>query len=133
MHPIITPKTELLIIGNYPSTISIEKQQYYANPSNDFWRVMSLALNQGLELDYEKRINTLLENKIGLWHLQKETIDNVLNDLPMLRTILGEGREAYNELMTLQLNTNIEYLPSTKAINRRISLQEKADIIRQYL
>ncbi|MEZ5335732.1 MAG: DNA-deoxyinosine glycosylase [Methanolobus sp.] len=48
------------------------KNQYYANPRNQFWKLMSSVLNVNLEsLEYAIKIETLLQHKIGLWDTLK--------------------------------------------------------------
>jgi hypoxanthine-DNA glycosylase len=48
--------TEILILGAFPSEESLSKAQYYANPSNDFWKLMGAVLDKPLAtLPYEAR------------------------------------------------------------------------------
>ena len=34
--------------GTLPSDVSLAKGQYYANPSNDFWKLVGQVLNQNV-------------------------------------------------------------------------------------
>ena len=43
-------------------------EQYYANPGNDFWRLIGAALNQPFDgLSYESKVELLKGSRIGLW------------------------------------------------------------------
>ena len=43
-------------------------EQYYANPGNDFWKLVEAALNQNLDgLLYEEKLGLLKAHRIGLW------------------------------------------------------------------
>src|SRR5579862_986741 len=50
LAPVIDSKTEILILGTLPSDVSLAKGQYYANPNNDFWKLMGAVLNRHLEI-----------------------------------------------------------------------------------
>lgn len=50
-----------------PGKQSLEKQQYYGNPRNHFWPIMSELLETEVPDDYVKRIALLKHNAIGLW------------------------------------------------------------------
>ena len=66
--PIIDKSTEILILGSLPSDISIRTGEYYANPQNQFWRIIFTIFNNGNPLyQYSDKTNLLLKNKIGLW------------------------------------------------------------------
>ena len=41
--------TEILILGTLPSDMSLAAEQYYANPCNDFWKLVGAAMNQTFE------------------------------------------------------------------------------------
>lgn len=61
-------RTRLLVLGSLPGEQSLAKAQYYANPRNQFWGLMSEVLGVDLvRLDYERRLNRLLEGHVGLW------------------------------------------------------------------
>jgi len=39
-EPIADQRTRVLILGALPGQISLERREYYANPTNQFWRLM---------------------------------------------------------------------------------------------
>ena len=51
-----------------PGAMSLEKQEYYANPRNHFWKIL-YTLFDALPIPdlLEEKTDFLLSNKIGLW------------------------------------------------------------------
>lgn len=71
--PVVNENVRLLILGSLPGELSLAHQQYYANPQNRFWALMSEVIGTHLPaLDYPTRLQTLLENRIGLWDVVAE-------------------------------------------------------------
>jgi double-stranded uracil-DNA glycosylase len=48
LDPVVDEHTEILILGTLPSDESLSKGQYYAKPSNDFWKLLQAVLNERL-------------------------------------------------------------------------------------
>ncbi len=65
--PIAAPHSRLLILGSMPGVESLRRQQYYAHPRNAFWMIMGELVGALPEIDYEKRVMILKENRISLW------------------------------------------------------------------
>jgi hypoxanthine-DNA glycosylase len=66
--PVVRADTRLLILGSLPGAMSLAAQRYYANPRNQFWRLVGAVIDRALEpLAYEHRLEVLLESRIGLW------------------------------------------------------------------
>ncbi len=58
----------VLVLGSLPGEESLARAQYYANPRNHFWRLMSAVIELDLvPLSYEERLEALLGAHIGLW------------------------------------------------------------------
>lgn len=99
-------------MGTLPSDLSLSKKQYYANPSNDFWKLIGAALNHHLDgLSYESKLEMLKAHGIGLWDtyhncvrpgsMDKDIGERELNDFsalkalaPKLRVVCFNGKEA---------------------------------------
>jgi hypoxanthine-DNA glycosylase len=111
--PVIDVTTEILILGSLPSDISIRTGEYYANPQNQFWRIIFTILNNSIPLyQYTDKTNLLLNHKIGLWDVlteadRKGSLDSniqseVLNDFsglfkdhPNIRKLAFNGDKAF--------------------------------------
>ena len=68
--PVVDAGIETLILGSFPSVASLGKAQYYGHPQNQFWRLVGAVISEPLpEMDYERRLSTLLKHRIGLWDI----------------------------------------------------------------
>ncbi|KGB55579.1 DNA-deoxyinosine glycosylase [Sphingopyxis sp. SE2] len=66
--PHVAPDTRLLILGSLPGARSLAERQYYAHPTNQFWRLLGEVVSRPLApLAYEDRLAALRRAKIGLW------------------------------------------------------------------
>jgi TDG/mug DNA glycosylase family protein len=130
--------TEVLILGTLPSDMSIAVGQYYANPSNDFWKLIGASLNETfVTLPYEAKVELLKSHRIGLWDayyscirpgsLDSNITEQELNDFwslksvaPNIRLVCFNGRKAAKAIRSLtQLNYTTLPLPSSSGANRK--------------
>lgn len=106
-------RTRLLILGSLPGQKSLAERRYYANPANQFWRLLGPVVGTDLvELPYEQRLETLLAAGIGLWDVigsarRFGSLDSALRDaderdlkgavasLPALRALAFNGKAAH--------------------------------------
>jgi len=135
-------KTEVLVLGSLPSDISLKKQQYYANPANDFWRLLGAVLNQDVKaMPYDERLAVLKAHGIGLWDtyhncirpgsLDGDITEPELNDFgilktiaPNLRLVCFNGRKAAESEEKLRgVGYKTCVLPSSSGANRRNSAE----------
>ncbi len=66
--PVIDDNVRVLILGSFPSPVSLAKGQYYGHPQNHFWKLMGALLDEPLyEAEYAQRLSALLKHGIGLW------------------------------------------------------------------
>lgn len=65
--PIADAHARVLILGSLPGQVSLQRQQYYAQPHNAFWKIMGRLFGAGPELPYEERAQRLVQNGIALW------------------------------------------------------------------
>ena len=134
MEPILNNKTEILIVGTYPGQQSREKNQYYANPRNQFWRLVGELLSVDLsELDYSGKIDTLLQHKIGLWDTLKSCditgssdnsicneVYNDFSDLRNVKKIICNGKKAQTYLKHCNVPENIEVVMVASSSSARV-------------
>jgi hypoxanthine-DNA glycosylase len=108
--PVVDRQTRILILGSFPGAASLQAQQYYAHPRNQFWRLLSALLEEDLvALPYERRLQRLRAHRIGLWDVigactRKGSLDTAIrnaqaNDFaplkqrcPQLRLVAFNGK-----------------------------------------
>jgi len=132
----------LFILGSLPGDASLAARQYYAHPTNQFWRLLSGALGQTLaELPYQARLEHLAERRVGLWDViaaasrggsldqairqaQHNQVEHLLHDFPQLRAIAFNGTTAASvgrRLIGVAAPRHVALidLPSSSAANTR--------------
>jgi TDG/mug DNA glycosylase family protein len=65
--PIADSHARVLILGSLPGQVSLQRQQYYAQPQNAFWKIMGRLFGAGPESPYAERTQCLVRNGIALW------------------------------------------------------------------
>lgn len=142
--PIVDEHSEILILGSVPGLKSLEMQQYYAHPQNQFWKIMFHLFDKDFSLDYQKRIALLKDNKIALWDVIescerkgsldteiKNELDNNIPQLienhPNIKTIYCNGQKSYKNLVKMlgkDFKIPIVVLPSTSPLHT-VKFEEK--------
>ena len=67
LPPASGPNPRVLILGSFPSVLSLEHQEYYGNPKNRFWAVMELLFCIPSSIPYPERTALLTECGVALW------------------------------------------------------------------
>src|SRR5512136_235759 len=148
LPPVVGPDPVVLILGSFPSVISLERGEYYANPRNRFWPLMEALLGNQATLPYHVRTVRLKEKRIALWDVTKECEregsddaamkNEVLNDIPgflrdhpTISVIVlnggGAGRIFHKSFADGIPGILILTLPSTSPANARVGLPQLAD------
>jgi hypoxanthine-DNA glycosylase len=151
LPPLIAANTCVLILGSFPGARSLELQQYYAHPQNQFWRLIAAVLEAKMASgrhkicadSYEIRSKALLQSGVGLWDVyaaceREGSLDSAirnaqLNDLaslkkhcPKLKAIAHNGGESYSHAKhTLPLGLPVYKLPSSSPANASWSFERK--------
>ncbi len=160
LAPLLHSQTRLIILGSFPSLRSLQSQQYYAHPQNQFWRlVFSALLPDSPSIycanSYEIRSNMLLELKLGLWDVyaaceREGSLDGAirnaqLNDLaslrhrcPQLRAIAHNGGESYKHAKHTSHASSlgdlpVYKLPSSSPANASWSFERKLAVWRDVI
>jgi len=111
LQPIIGDNAKILILGSLPGDESLRKQEYYGNPRNMFWDVMSGILGEQAPVQYCERQEYLNRHGIALWDIlhsaQREgsldanireeefnDIEGLLRANPSIETIVTNGGKA---------------------------------------
>jgi double-stranded uracil-DNA glycosylase len=136
----------LLIVGSFPSTLSLDAGEYYANPRNQFWRIIENHLKIPEAAPYPERISALKERHVALWDvihscerdgamdntIRNVTLNNIplfIQDHPTIRIVLANGVTAGRYLKKIgdfaSPCISIRILPSTSPANARTSFRDK--------
>lgn len=150
LAPLIYDDSEILIIGTFPSGISICSKQYYANTSNNsFWKIIySLYSNDGIvPNNYQKRKHILKNHRIALCDIYSSAerpgnldssinrknvdyhdFDILLAKYPSVKLLIFNGKYAENEFKKKypSIKTQLKVLPSTSN-SARVKFDIKKD------
>lgn len=143
IEPIYNKKSEILILGSFPSVKSREEGFFYGHPQNRFWKVTSTIFGEVTPHTIEEKKKFLLRNKIALWDVihsceiigsSDSSIKNVkVNDLTKIldtaniRQIYVNGKKAYhyyNKYIKSQVGIEAACLPSTSPANAAWNLEK---------
>ena len=140
-----TKRMKVLILGTFPSCKSLEIQQYYANPSNQFWKLIAAVINEELDaMSYKKRIELLARHGVVLWDvyascerdgssdakIKRPEINNfkqLISSSPNLTVICCNGKKAHKVVQNL-FTIPVVALPSSSRANARTSIAEKTQV-----
>jgi double-stranded uracil-DNA glycosylase len=149
--PISSPSARVLILGSLPGRLSLERAQYYANPSNSFWKLVTARIPD-LPSDYAGRVAALIAQNVALWDvlaaatrsgsldasIARDAIPNnfraFFQAYPEIRLIGFNGATAAKlyaryvmpTLTDAQRSIVRETLPSTSGAHASLSLAEKS-------
>ena len=131
--PVVDEHTRLLVLGSLPGEQSLARAQYYANPRNHFWALMSAVVEVDLvALAYDERLGSLLGHRIGLWDVvasaeRRGSLDGAIREhrpnalrelagqLPNLRAVAFNGGKsaAIGRREIAPTDLNLVALPSS--------------------
>jgi hypoxanthine-DNA glycosylase len=144
LAPVIGRETRLVVLGSFPGVASLQAQQYYAHPRNQFWPLLSALWGEDLlTLAYAQRLQRLRERGLGLWDVIAEcrrvgSLDSAVrdarwNDLvslrrraPGLRAVAHNGGLSARAMrVTATLGVPVLRLPSSSPANASWSFERK--------
>lgn len=112
LPPVARPDARLFILGSLPGDASLGARQYYAHPTNQFWRLLGNAIGEELNVaNYSARLEVLAKRRIGLWDVVGSArrsgsldqairdavhnrLESLVEDFPDLRAIAFNGSAA---------------------------------------
>jgi TDG/mug DNA glycosylase family protein len=140
---------KVLILGSFPSVLSLEKEEYYANPRNRFWAVMGELLGISRTLPYLERIQSLEVCGIAVWDviatcIREGSADGAIrepepNDIPgflrahqSIRLVVLNGSTAgrlFRSAWSVGFPVGLRFvvMPSTSPANARYRLPDLVD------
>jgi TDG/mug DNA glycosylase family protein len=144
LHPVTGPLPRTLILGSFPSQLSLRHTEYYGNSRNHFWKILGTLLGFDADLPYLQRIAILTQHHVALWDVvasceRPGSADArisvpVLNDIsgfvaarPTLRLIALNGSTAARFYARIAAGITVPsvVLPWTSPANARVSFDEK--------
>jgi len=144
LAPIWSPAARLLLLGSFPSVASLQAQQYYGHPRNQFWRILAALWGQDLPaMSYAERVAAAQCHGLAIWDVyasceREGSLDAAIraprpNDLaalvsllPNLQAIAHNGGESARTLrVTAAFGLPVYQLPSTSPANASWSFERK--------
>jgi hypoxanthine-DNA glycosylase len=154
LPPLIDHRSRVLILGSFPSEISLARHEYYGNPMNHFWPVIEALFGIHRSAPYGERTARLLAQGVAVWDVIAECAregsgdDRIEHEVanPLVGLLAQHqriGHVAFNggtafataRAMTLAIfsipGVRYERLPSTSPRNARMRLADKIESWRQ--
>ena len=146
LPPVVDKATEFLVLGTMPGEQSLLNQEYYKNSRNQFWKIIAAAFNKKKAFaDYNEKITTLKNNKIGLWDVldtcdregssdskiknpKLNNFDKLFKEFPNIKTVIFNGKDSFdyfNSLVHYKAHKNYLQLSSTSSANGHKTIVEK--------
>jgi hypoxanthine-DNA glycosylase len=145
LPPLVSPATKVLILGSFPGVRSLQAQEYYGHPQNQFWKILQAIWPSSAHgicaSSYENRSKWLLGRGLGVWDVyarceREGSLDSAIrnavpNDiaalhLPQLQAIAHNGGESFKHARhTRTLGVPVYQLPSTSPANASWSFERK--------
>jgi TDG/mug DNA glycosylase family protein len=152
LSPLAGPEPHILILGSFPSVLSLVHDEYYGNPRNRFWAVMEDLFAIPAGLSYPERTRRLTQEGVALWDVvascsrpgsaDSRIRNPVSNDIagfvrahPSVRLVALNGSTAgrlYHRFLEVPGLPSVT-LPSTSPANAAVTFEEKVrmwDIVR---
>lgn len=136
ISPLYDEKSEILILGTFPSVKSREEGFFYGHPQNRFWRVIARICNAPVPTSTDEKTKLILDNHIALWDVihsceitgsADSSIKNVVpNDIreiienAPIKRIYVNGKKAeslYKKYIEKEIGIEAICLPSTSPAN----------------
>ena len=140
-QPIIDEQSRILILGSMPGVESLRLQQYYANPRNQFWKILYELFDAQASQVYEEKVSFIKSKKIAVWDviencyregsLDSKIREEKVNDFsalfkanPDINTVMFNGGKAYETYKKwigfgMSLNITFQKLTSSSPANTK--------------
>lgn len=135
--PIISEGSKILILGSVPGVKSLEMQQYYAHPQNQFWKIIFQLFEEDFTADYQKRTEIIRKNNIALWDVidsceregsldtkirneEHNDIKKILREHLTIKAVFCNGQKSFKNLKKIlgkESEIPIFVLPSTSPLH----------------
>ncbi|AUJ25644.1 MULTISPECIES: DNA-deoxyinosine glycosylase [Virgibacillus] len=114
-QPVLPKDPKVLILGSMPGKQSLQRQEYYGNPRNQFWDILLTILQEPKVIDYTQKLQVCKKHCLALWdtvgtcyragsldaNIKDETpndIPSLLHKYPSIKLIACNGGKSYQLL-----------------------------------
>ena len=144
LPPIAGRNARLLVLGSFPGVASLQAQEYYGHPRNQFWAILSALWGMDLvSLNYRARVAAVKRHGLAIWDVyatcrREGSLDSTIEDaapndlaaltarLPTLAAIAHNGGESARAMRTTRaLGLPVHRLPSTSPANTSWPFERK--------
>ena len=111
LPPVVYPQSRTIVLGTLPGEKSIDAQQYYAHPQNQFWSILAAVYGCEIKSGYSKRLAVVRRCHLALWDVlasasRRGSLDESISDpepndflsffcaYPNVRTIVFNGEKS---------------------------------------
>lgn len=101
--PILPARPHTLILGTMPGGKSLEMQQYYAHPQNQFWRFMGDIYGTHKFLPYDERVAILKQKNIAVWDVLSSCTRKGSMDADIKNAIVNDFTKFYRDHPTIKI------------------------------
>lgn len=135
--PIISEGSKILILGSVPGVKSLEMQQYYAHPQNQFWKIIFQLFEEDFTSNYQKITEIIRKNNIALWDVidsceregsldtkirneEHNDIMKILREHLTIKAVFCNGQKSFKNLKKIlgrESEIPIFVLPSTSPLH----------------
>ena len=139
--PVFDGRSEILILGSFPSAASRKAEFYYGHPRNRFWKVLGRLYGEPVPDDIPGRREYLLRHRVALWDsiasctivgssdasirdAAPNKISELLEKAP-IKAIFCNGRAShacYEKYVCPETGVHARALPSTSPANAAYGL-----------
>ena len=138
LPPIIDANSKILILGSFPSPLSLKYQRYYGNPQNHFWPILAHLLQEKFPASYDEKTKMALKHGVALWDVIKtcyrqgaadadieepevNELESFVREHNHLRAVFFDGRTAEKifKMYYEEFPLPGEYLPSTSSAHAK--------------
>lgn len=100
---------KILILGSMPGQASLDSQQYYGHPRNQFWPLLQQLFGIDTTLDYPSRCQQALDAGVALWDVigrcqRQGSLDSAIVGSSILFNPLAEFCQQLPDLQQIWLN-----------------------------
>lgn len=141
LDPIIDDDAVILILGSMPGVMSLNQNEYYANPRNHFWTILYKIFKEPETGEYSERKAFLKAHGLALWdvigsckrkgssdstisEIEVNDIEGLLRRYPGIKLIILNGSKAeatYRRYVHMNRINSVEAIraPSTSPVPGR--------------